>query len=399
MSVGIHRLAAWVGSAALDLGDLARARGQDPDELRRTLWVDERTVLAPWEDPVTQAVNAANQVLDTASRQRVRWLLVSTESSLDQEKPLSSWVHHWLGLSAGCRNLEVKHACYGGTGALRLLLAWLAAEGAPDDLALVVTSDLSLLGIGASHEPVLGAAATAALLRRDPDLLVLEPGDAGVFAAEVTDVIRPTPWLETGSPRASLLSYFDGLDGAYDAYERLHGPVDPDAAFRAQVFHAPFGEITVRAHEQLLVRYHPDWSRARCREHHAERVAPSLCVHRRTGAAYSGSTALSLLGTLLARPDLEPGDAIGVYSYGSGSCAEFYRAKVGPHPGRATDPRPALDARTRIDVARYEALERARSEARGSAEHVPSPVDWSPRSGELVLRDVRAHVRRYGWAP
>jgi len=400
MSVGIHRMAAWVGSGALDLGDLARARGRNPQAIRDNLLVEERTVLAPWEDPVTQAVNAARQVLDDDTRKRVRWLLVATESSLDEEKPLSSWVHHWLELPSTCRNLEVKHACYGGTGALRLLLAWLAAEGSPDDLALVVTTDLSLLGLHEPYEYVLGAGATALLLGKDPDLVTFEAGRAGVYANEVTDVIRPTPWLETGNSETSLFSYLEGVDGAFDAFEELNGPTDVSEAFQAMVFHAPFGGITPRAHERLLLRSHPDWSRARCRVRYAEQVADSLCVHRHLGGVYSGSTFLSLLGTLVARDDLVPGDAIGVYSYGSGSCAEFYRAIVGPHPERAVDPRPGLATRVRVDVDRYEAVERERSEGRGAAAYTPSRFDdWRPAADELVLRHVSDHVRTYGWGP
>ncbi|MCA9492190.1 MAG: hydroxymethylglutaryl-CoA synthase family protein, partial [Myxococcales bacterium] len=370
--IGIHRLAAYVGSAALDLGELARARNRDPHEVCDTLLADERTVLAPWEDPVTQAVAAARRVLDPATTERVRWLLVATESSLDEEKPLSSWVHHWLGLPTTCRNLEVKHACYGGTGALRLLQAWLAAEGGPQDLALLVTTDLSLLGLQEPHESVLGAGATALLLSHDPDLVALEPASAaGVFAREVTDVIRPTPWLETGSSETSLFAYLDAVDGTFDAWEALHGPIDVDADFRAQVYHAPFGGITARAHERALLRAHPEWSRRRCREHFERRVAPALTVHRRVGGVYAGSTFLSLLGQLLAHPELRPGDPMGVFSYGSGSCAELYRCHLGPHPDRVDDPRERLASRRSLDVATYERWERERSERRGLASWRP----------------------------
>ena len=325
--------------------------------------------------------------------------MVATEASLDEEKPLSSWVHRWLRLPSQCRNLEVKHACYGGTGALRLLLAWLAAEAGPDDLALVVTTDLSLIGLETSHEFVLGAGATALLLRHDPDVLALETGaTAGVYATEVTDVIRPTPWLETGDPSLSLYAYLDGIDGAFDAYEAINGRTDIVETFAANVYHSPFGGLVMRAHERTSMRYHDDWSRSACLDHYRAVAAPSQTVHRRVGGVYSGSTFVSLLGTLVAQK-LEPGAAIGIYSYGSGSCAEFYRARVGPHPERVIDPRAALDERVAVDVERYEALETERIEARAKPNYTPTELpDWRPRPGELVLLEVRAYVRRYGWA-
>src|SRR5262249_61329975 len=107
--------------------------------------------------------------------------------------PLSSWVHHYLGLRADCRNFEVKHACYGATAGLQMALAWLASGLADDRKALVVSSDLSLLALGQPWEPVLGAGAAAVLLSRQPRVLADELGHRGVHAHEVADVIRPTP--------------------------------------------------------------------------------------------------------------------------------------------------------------------------------------------------------------
>jgi len=64
--------------------------------------------------------------------------------------------------------------------------------------ALVVTTDLSLIGIGEPYEYILGGGATALLISGQPDFLKISHDQAGVYAQEVTDVIRPLPWLETG---------------------------------------------------------------------------------------------------------------------------------------------------------------------------------------------------------
>ena len=223
MNLGIERLSAWPGALALSMEDLARARGDDLDWVR-SLLVDERSVLAPWEDPVTLAVNAADRVVRDEDRGRIKLLIVATESAVDFEKPLSSWVHRYLGLGTDCRNVELKHACYGGVAAMQLALSFLAAHPDPEAKALVVAADHSLLAVGERHEYVMGCGAAAALLSRDPAVLAVDWQDSGVYASEVSDVIRPTGQIETGNSETSLFSYLEAVDGAFDAWEAKAGP-------------------------------------------------------------------------------------------------------------------------------------------------------------------------------
>src|SRR5262249_51829632 len=195
--------------------------------------VDERSVAPPWEEAVTLAVNAARPLLSPEDIAAIGLLIVGTETAVDQEKPLSSWVHRYLGLPADCRNFEVNDACYGATAGLQLALSWLASGLAGDRKALVISSDLSLLALGQPWEPVLGAGAAAVLLSRQPRVLAYELGHNGVYAHEVTDVIRPTPRVETGNSEESLFSYLEAVDGAFDAYQRRVGAVDFDGHFAA----------------------------------------------------------------------------------------------------------------------------------------------------------------------
>ena len=113
--------------------------------------------MGPFEDVVTLAVNAAMPMLTAADREAIRLLIVATESSPDQEKPVSSWVHHFLGLRSDCRNFEVKHACYGATGALQVAIGWLMSAADPGAKALIINADHALIGLDGPQEPVLGA--------------------------------------------------------------------------------------------------------------------------------------------------------------------------------------------------------------------------------------------------
>src|SRR4029453_12401982 len=117
MDIGIEKLGVSPCALSLDITDLCEARGLDAGNFRGRLFCDERSVMGPLEDVITLAVNAATPLLTDADRDAIRLLIVATESAPDQEKPVSSWVHHHLGLRSDCRNFEVKHACYGATGA------------------------------------------------------------------------------------------------------------------------------------------------------------------------------------------------------------------------------------------------------------------------------------------
>ena len=402
MSLGIERMRAWPSTLALDLPALARARGVDPAATLDHLLVQERSVMPPWEDAVTMAANAAAPMLEGIDRESIELLIVGTETPVDLEKPASSWLQRLLGLPSRCRNFEIKHACYSVTAAMRMALAWLGTPQGRGKRALVVGTDASYQGLGAPWEYVLGAGSMALLLSDQPDALEIDPL-AGVYASEVTDVIRPTRRIETGSSEASLLAYLEAVDETLDAYEALTGPLED---LDHLVYHAPFAGITFRAHRRLLER-NGGLPRAEAWADFERRSLPGLCFHRRTGGVYGSSTALSMLGALASRPDLRPGSTMGVFSFGSGSCAEFYTARVGPHATAVVERSEAsalLDARYSIDVPTYEALERERDESPTRPDYAPSrdilrqhyAQTWEGR-GLCALTSVSDWERSYAW--
>ncbi len=397
--VGIEKIATWPSTLTLSMADLCAARpALDPAHVRGALLADARTVLPPWEDTVTLAVNAAERALTPDDRARVGLLVAATETSLDREKPISTWVHRHLGLPSRCRNFEVKHACYSATAALRMAEGWL--RGQPDEAAaLVVSADHSLLGLGQPYEPVNGAGAVALLVSRRPDVLILEPG-AGVFAAEEHGVVRPTARVETGNAAASLYAYVDALDGALADYEDTVGPFEP-GAFAGCIYHTPFAGMGRRAHRVALQRSGaPD--RSALDAAFERQVLPGLRHLRRIGGTYGASTFIALQ-THAER--LEPQDRVSLFAYGSGCCAELYTGRIGAGARRraeAADLGGLLDAREALDVDTYRALERARDAAWGQADFAPDhgPVTghfercWAG-SGRLYLEGVSGYERRY----
>ena len=180
MTIGIEKLGVYPCTLSLDIADLCAARGLDAANFCDRLFCDERSVMGPFEDVVTLGVNAAKPMLTAEDLDSIRLLIVATESAPDQEKPVSSWVHHYLGLRSDCRNFEVKHACYGATGALQVAIGWLMSGLEPGAKALIVNADHALIGIEGPQEPVLGAAGMAVLLSSAPRIVAYDAGWNGV---------------------------------------------------------------------------------------------------------------------------------------------------------------------------------------------------------------------------
>jgi len=369
---GIEKINVGVASLYLDIAELCDARGLDSAYFRTSLFTDQRAVLAPWEDAVTLAVNTADPMLTDEDRADIGLLIVGTESGLDQEKPLSSWIHRYLGLSDHCRHFEIKFACYGTTAGLQMAINWSASPEGEGKKALLINTDYSFAGLGDKVEPMGGAGAVAVLLSTQPRFVAHE-STSGIWTADVTDVIRPNLTVEI-LDEGSVYSYLDALEGAYLHYVKQVGDIEFDDYFSRNVYHVPFGGMAYRAHRALLSLAGVSLN-GNADGHFERNVLPSLTYTRRLGSCYGASTFIALLGLLANDPTLEPGQRIAVFAFGSGYCGEFYTAIVLPgarDASCAVQVGASLDARRRLSIIEYEFCERSRMEAAGRSDFRPS---------------------------
>ena len=407
--VGIDKIGVYPGSLTLSLDALCTARGQtDPAGFRQRMLLDERSLNPVWEDPVTMAVNAAQTILTDEDRAAIELLIVGTESGVDQEKPISTWVQRHLGLGANCRNFELKHACYGGTAGFQMAVSWLASGLGGDAKALVISTDQSRMHLHQPHEFVTGASAAAVLVSRHPRMLEIELGKNGYWTTEVWDLTRPTLKVESGDTELSLLTYLDALEGAYAHYQtRCGGPMDFDDHFRRNIYHSPFGGMTLLAHK-ALVSATLGLSPAEAKAHFERKTLPSLRHLRRIGSTYGSSTFIALLTLLADDEELKQGDRISMFSYGSGACAEFYSGLVGPQArqtARAAGLPARLDSRHRVTVEEYERIEGLRTSLVENGNYEPERTDPAGAyerlyAGQrrLVLEKLADYVRYYAWS-
>lgn len=402
MKVGIEKLRAYPCSMALSIADLCAARGADPNHARSNMMLDERSLNPTWEDPVTMAVNAAKPMLTPEDIERIELLIVGTESGVDQEKSMTTWIHRHLGLKPNCRNFEMKHACYAGTGALQMAVGWIASGLAGDAKALIITTDQSRMHFGETYELVFGAGAAAVLVSSMPRVLEIELGRSGYWTHDVPDLMRPTSRVEAGSGDLSIACYLDALDGAFDHYQQRGGGIDAATHFQRIIYHAPFGGLTLLAHKALLG---DTLDKESARRDFERRSAPALRYGRRMGSTFSSSNFISLLALLDADSELHAGNRVGIFSYGSGCCAEFYSALIGSDAkavSHAAQMLALLDQRRRVSVAEYEAIEEERASCIDSGDYEPRRTAWYDEhyagQGLLVFRGMRAFHRQYEWS-
>ena len=360
---GIEKINVYPTALQLNLEDLANARGYDVEHMRKELMVEHRGVNPPWEDVVTMAVNAAKPMLSKEDIDSIGLLIIATETGLDGEKSLSSWVFEHLGLPSTCRHFEIKIACYSGTAALKMAVSWLNSGFArKGQKALIVTTDESLNSLHKPWEYICGGGAVAMLVSDKPDFLELEIEKFGVYAHEVSDVIRPLPWLETGNSEHSLFSYMEALAATYEDFEANVPDVNFETYFKYNVYHVPFSGISFRAHK-LLMNMNTDSDAETILKSFKKKVFPSITHAKHIGATYGGSIFIALLGTIDVVDDLLPEDRIGVFSYGSGSCAEFYCFKYTAQSKQVAKQgglKERIQNRIPITVADYEAMEKQR---------------------------------------
>ncbi len=405
MAIGIEKLNVYAGRFSLDLSKLAAERGSDPGYVREQLMCEERSVYPPFEDAVTLAVNAARPLLTDAEKDAVELVVTATESGVDFGKPVATWVHRYCELPSNCRAIEVKHACYACTGALKMALAWLAAHARPGAKALVIGTDLTRPALGSPAEVIGGGCAVAMLVGEDPGVLKLDPRHCGYWTREIADTFRPTASEERVNDQLSLASYLDALEGAYEAYTSRMIDADYPSSFARHIYHAPFPGMTKLAHRTLRPSLEKN---IKPKVDFEENVAPGLRLAKRIGTSYGASNFVSLAGWLCAEDSSLEEQTLSLFSYGSGCQGEFYAAHFGSEAGsrvRAQRIPQQFDEREPLSVSEYERIERGRSASIEQSEFDSGTLDeggkWRKAykdRGLLILDRVQNFERTYTWS-
>ena len=108
MKIGIDQIGFATSNYVLKLDHLAEERGIDPNKLSKGLLMKEISIAPLTEDIVTLGAAAAEQILTAEDKKVIDMVIVATESSIDQSKAASVFIHGLLGIQPFARSFEIK---------------------------------------------------------------------------------------------------------------------------------------------------------------------------------------------------------------------------------------------------------------------------------------------------
>lgn len=383
-AVGIHDLSFATTEFVLPHTTLAAHNGTDVGKYHRGIGLQSMSVPAADEDIVTMGAAAAAPIVARHGGDGIRTVVLATESSVDQSKSAGIYVHSLLGMPSATRVVELKQACYGATAGLQFAAGLVHRD--PTQRVLVIASDVSKYELDSPGEPTQGAAAAAMLVSADPALVRLEE-PSGLFTADIMDFWRPN-YLATAlvDGEESIAAYLQAVEGAWKDYTEQGGRALNE--FRAFCYHQPFPKMAYKAHRHLLRSGGVDSDESRV----VHDIGDTTAYNNVVGNSYTAAMYLGL-ASLLENADDLTGQPIGMFSYGSGSVAEFFAGTVVPgyrEHLRTAAHQEAVARRRPVDYATYRELHGLSLPEDGGDHTVPAQT-----AGPYRLAALSGHKRVY----
>ena len=350
MKIGIDKIGFAMPKYFLDIRDLAAARGIEPDKFTKGLLQLEMSIPPVSQDIVTLGAQAAFEILDKEDLEKIDMIIVGTESGIDQSKASSVFIHGLLDIQPFVRAIEVKEACYGATAALDFAKNHVMNN--PESRVLVIASDIAKYGIKSSGESTQGAGSCAMLITSNPRILELN-NDNVCLTRDVMDFWRPNySQYAFVEGKFSTEQYLGCLTTTWDKYLEKNNKQLSD--FDAICLHLPYPKLGLKGLNTLLETEADD----AIKEKLSERFTESILYSQRVGNIYTGSLFLGLLSLLENSTNLNPGDKIALYSYGSGAVAEIFSMTLVPGYEKQLKQNrfDEFNSRTRISIEEYEEM-------------------------------------------
>lgn len=309
MKIGIDKIGFHIPDYYVDMNDLAVARDVEPAKFTIGIGQDAMSVAPITQDPVTLAANAALNILDEADREAIDFVMFGTETGIDHSKSAGVYVHRLLNLQPNARTIEMKQACYGATAALQLAKGHIALN--PESKVLVLASDIARYGLNTAGEVTQGAGAVAMVISANPNIITIE-NDSTFLTDDIMDFWRPTysdvAYVDGKYSNEQYLSFVSQVWNKYKEETSL-GLDD----FAAICFHLPYTKMGIKALETLLEEGNEE-----TQQRLQNNLEASIQYSRQVGNIYTASLYLGLI-SLLEGKELDAGERLGLFSYGSGA--------------------------------------------------------------------------------
>ncbi|MBO1001749.1 hydroxymethylglutaryl-CoA synthase [Pseudogracilibacillus auburnensis] len=385
MKIGIDKIGFYTPHLYVDMNELAVARDVEPEKFTIGIGQDEMAIAPITQDPVTLAANAALNILDEEDVSKIDFVMFGTETGIDHSKSAGVYVHHLLGLNPSARTIELKQACYGATAAIQLAKGHIALN--PESKVLVLASDIARYGLQTPGEVTQGAGAVALIISADPKIMVLENEQAYV-TKDIMDFWRPTysdiAFVDGKFSNDQYLAFFNTVWAQYK--EKANKNIED---FAAICYHLPYTKMGLKALRTIL-----EEGEERTQERLQENFQLSTKYSRKVGNIYTASLYLGLLSLLEMNENLQAGERIGLFSYGSGAVGEFFSGVLQPNyrDYLIVEKHQELFAnRKRVTVAEYEEIFTESLPTDGSTVEFETVND----PAAICLTGITEHMRQY----
>ncbi len=302
--LGIVSYGSYIPRYRLNVEEIAKGWGEDPNEIKSQLQVNSKSVPGPDEDVTTMAVEAARNAMNRwqGNPKDIGALYVGSESRAYAVKPTATIVAAAIDAEGALQAADLEFACKAATAGMQMCFGLVKSKMI--SYGLSIGSDSSQ---GRPRDPLeytAGAGSAAFLVGSENVVAELE----GTYSV-TTDM--PDFWRREGAIYPSHGVRFTGEPAYFqhtiDASKGLMEEIDSKPSdYKYATFHQPNTKFPLRVSRML------GFSK--------EQVEPSL-VCRDIGNAYSAS---SLLGLSQLLNKSQPGDKIFMTSYGSGAGSDAF---------------------------------------------------------------------------
>ncbi|MBI2075692.1 MAG: hydroxymethylglutaryl-CoA synthase [Candidatus Aenigmarchaeota archaeon] len=321
--IGITGYGCYIPRFRIKVEEIAKVWGQEAENIKRGLLVEEKSVPDVDEDTITISVEAARNALARANigAEKIGALFIGSESHPYAVKPSGTVVAEAIGASPRILVADFEFACKAGTAAIQCCYGLVKSNEI--EYGLAIGSDTSQGRPGDALEYTASAGGGAFIIGKNPVASI-----EGMFSY-TTDT--PDFWRREGEDFPRHGARFTG-EPAYFRHvvEATKGLMTKlslrSGDFDYAVFHTPNGKFPLRAAQLLGFE--------------KEKVLPGLIVTK-IGNAYSGASLLALCNILDAVA--KPGQRILLTSYGSGAGSDSFSLLVTDRLLEARDAAPKTD--------------------------------------------------------
>ncbi|WP_409022790.1 hydroxymethylglutaryl-CoA synthase [Dellaglioa sp. P0083] len=380
MKIGIDRINFFTSNQYVDMSELANVRNVDPNKYLIGIGQSKMAVIPPTQDVVTMGANAADVLIDNENRDKIDFVIFATESGIDNSKSTGAYVSGLLGLKH-VRSIEIKQACYGATAAIQLAKGHVSLN--PNSQVLVIGADIARYGLNTAGEPTQGGGAVAMIITKNPKILSLD-ADSGFVTENVMDFWRPLNHSEAlVDGKTSQNVYLDFFNQTWNEYKNKTGLTVAD--FKAMLYHLPYTKLGVKGLREVLNEATDSKKIELEREFEAAKK-----YNNQVGNLYTGSLYLSFISLLENSNDLEAGDRIGMYSYGSGAVGEFFSGTLTDN-FKSQLPKINLEERVQVSIELYENMYQNHLKNDGADIY----LDYSNDKSKYILIGSKNMQRQY----